>query len=260
MLTHDLHEKTKHYISIYAELKTKLKWKVSHDQILMLISSAYIVNKREFDFQRFYDLSSYIKSNIGSFSTLNSHHRFTVASILDIHFQHEAKQTFQTFIDVYNEMVKLGYKRDMFTYLSALILLTGKSETTNQKEQMNMGLAVYQQMKKNHYFLTSTQNVPLAVLLGENGKGLQALQKAETCYQLLAANGFKKDSTYIRSAIFWPCKVKKSPKCLFPLANRYINRSLNLSKKQRIIIIQTLLSSHFWKSQISKPFCASLTN
>lgn len=93
-----------------------------------------------------------------------------------------------------------------------------------------MGLAVYQQMKKNHYFLTSTQNVPLAVLLGENGKGLQALQKAETCYQLLAANGFKKDSTYIRSAIFWPCKVKKSPKCLFPLANRYINRSLNLSK------------------------------
>ncbi|MCD2506151.1 DUF4003 family protein, partial [Staphylococcus aureus] len=66
------------------------------------------------------------------------------------------------------------------------------SETTNQKEQMNMGLAVYQQMKKNHYFLTSTQNVPLAVLLGENGKGLQALQKAETCYQLLAANGFKK--------------------------------------------------------------------
>lgn len=95
-----------------------------------------------------------------------------------------------------------------------------------------MGLAVYQQMKKNHYFLTSTQNVPLAVLLGENGKGLQALQKAETCYQLLAANGFKKDSTYIRSAIFWPCKVKKSPKCLFPLANRYINRSLNLSKNK----------------------------
>lgn len=135
MLTHDLHEKIKQYISIYAELKSKLKWKVSHDQILMLISSAYIVNKREFDFQRFYDLSSYIKSNIGSFSTLNSHHRFTVASILDIHFQHEAKQTFHTFIDVYNEMVKLGYKRDMFTYLSTLILLTGKSETTNQKNR-----------------------------------------------------------------------------------------------------------------------------
>lgn len=72
MLTHDLHEKIKQYISIYAELKSKLKWKVSHNQILMLISSAYIVNKREFDFQRFYDWSSYIKSNIGSFSTLNS--------------------------------------------------------------------------------------------------------------------------------------------------------------------------------------------
>ncbi|MER0468873.1 DUF4003 family protein [Bacillus cabrialesii subsp. cabrialesii] len=192
MLTNDLNEKTKQYISIYAELKSKLKWKVAHDQILMLISSAYIVNKREFDFQRFYDLSSYIKSNIGSFSTLNSHHRFTVASILDIHFQQEAKQAFLTFIDRYNEMVRLGYKRDIFTYLSALILLTGKSETANHKEQMNMGLAVYQQMKKNHYFLTSTQNIPLAVLMAENGQGLQALNKAEACYRQLAAGGFRK--------------------------------------------------------------------
>ncbi|MDU0156127.1 DUF4003 family protein [Bacillus cabrialesii] len=192
MLTNDLNEKTRQYISIYAELKSKLKWKVAHDQILMLISSAYIVNKREFDFQRFYDLSSYIKSNIGSFSTLNSHHRFTVASILDIHFQQEAKQAFLTFIDRYNEMVRLGYKRDIFTYLSALILLTGKSETANHREQMNMGLAVYQQMKKNHYFLTSTQNIPLAVLLAENGQGLQALNKAEACYHQLAAGGFRK--------------------------------------------------------------------
>ncbi|AUZ25449.1 hypothetical protein C1T28_14550 [Bacillus subtilis] len=192
MLTNDLNEKTRQYISIYAELKSKLKWKVAHDQILMLISSAYIVNKREFDFQRFYDLSSYIKSNIGSFSTLNSHHRFTVASILDIHFQQEAKQAFLTFIDRYNEMVRLGYKRDIFTYLSALILLTGKSETANHREQMNMGLAVYQQMKNNHYFLTSTQNIPLAVLLAENGQGLQALNKAEACYQQLAAGGFRK--------------------------------------------------------------------
>lgn len=214
MLTKDLNEKTKQYISIYAELKSKLKWKVAHDQILMLISSAYIVNKREFDFHRFYDLSSYIKSNIGSFSTLNSHHRFTVASFLDIHFQQEAKQTFHTFIDVYNEMVKLGYKRDMFTYLSALILLTGKSETTNQREQMNMGLSVYQQMKKNHYFLTSTQNVPLAVLLGENGKGLQALNKAETCYRLLAANRLKKGQYLHQVSHILALQSKKDPETL----------------------------------------------
>lgn len=231
MLTHDLHEKIKQYISIYAELKSKLKWKVSHDQILMLISSAYIVNKREFDFQRFYDLSSYIKSNIGSFSTLNSHHRFTVASILDIHFQHKAKQTFHTFIDVYNEMVKLGYKRDMFTYLSTLILLTGKSETTNQKEQMNMGLAVYQQMKKNHYFLTSTQNVPLAVLLGENGKGLQALQKAETCYQLLAANGFKKGQYLHQVSHILALQSEKEPEMLVS-ACKQIYQSITESVKK----------------------------
>ena len=32
MLTHDLHEKIKQYISIYAELKSKLKWKVKNDK------------------------------------------------------------------------------------------------------------------------------------------------------------------------------------------------------------------------------------
>lgn len=256
MLTNDLKNKTTQYISIYDELKSKLRWKVAHNQILMLISSAYIVNKRDFDFQRFYDLSSYIKSNIGSFSTLNSHHRFTVASILDIHFQHEAKQAFLTFIDVYNQMVRLGYKRDIFTYISALILLTGKTETINQREQMNMGLSVYQQMKKNHYFLTSTQNVPLAVLLAQNGKGLQALNKAESCYQLLSANGFKKANTYNTSAIFLLCKVKKTLKSLYPNANISFNPLLNLIKSQKIFIIPISPSSHSWKSRISKPFWA----
>lgn len=53
MLTNDLNEKTKQYISIYAELKSKLKWKVAHDQILMLISSAYIVNKESLTFSAF---------------------------------------------------------------------------------------------------------------------------------------------------------------------------------------------------------------
>ncbi len=214
MRTYNLNDKTQQYISLYDELKSKLKWKVAHDQILMLISSAYIVNRREFDFQRFYDLSSYIKSNIGSFSTLNSHHRFTVASILDIHFQHEAKQTFLTFIDVYDEMVTLGYKRDIFTYFAALILLTGNSDTTNQREQMNMGLSVYQQMKKNHYFLTSTQNIPLAVLLGENRNGLQALNKAETCYQLLAANGFKKGQYLHQVSHILALQSEKDPETL----------------------------------------------
>jgi hypothetical protein len=135
MLSNDLKNKTTQYISIYDELKSKLRWKVAHNQILMLISSAYIVNKRDFDFQRFYNLSSYIKSNIGSFSTLNSHHRFTVASILDIHFQHEAEQAFLTFIDVYNQMVRLGYKRDIFTYISALIFRQDRNDKPKRTDE-----------------------------------------------------------------------------------------------------------------------------
>ncbi|WP_286058956.1 DUF4003 domain-containing protein [Bacillus mojavensis] len=231
MPTNDLKNKTTQYISIYDELKSKLRWKVAHNQILMLISSAYIVNKRDFDFQRFYNLSSYIKSNIGSFSTLNSHHRFTVASILDIHFQHEAEQAFLTFIDVYNQMVRLGYKRDIFTYISALILLTGKTETINQREQMNMGLSVYQQMKKNHYFLTSTQNVPLAVLLAQNGKGLQALNKAESCYQLLSANGFKKGQYLQHVSHILALQSEKDPEILVSQC-KHIFQSITESHKK----------------------------
>lgn len=125
---------------------------------------------------------------------------------------------------------------------------------------MNMGLAVYQQMKKNHYFLTSTQNVPLAVLLGENGKGLQALQKAETCYQLLAANGFKKGQYLHQVSHILALQSEKEPEMLVSACKQIYQSITESVKKQRIIIIQTLLSSHFWKSQISKPFCASLTN
>lgn len=133
MLTSELQNNVNNYISIYTELKKQLKWKIAHEGLLMLTASAYIVNKREFDFRRFYGLSNYIKANVGMFSTLNSHHRFTIASILDIHFQDKAKEQFRAFSDLYEDMLKQGFKRDIFTYLSALIVLTGKSEQKNSQ-------------------------------------------------------------------------------------------------------------------------------
>lgn len=38
---------------------------------------------------------------------------------------------FYIFIDVYNEMVKFGYKWDMFMYFVVLILFIGKFEMIN---------------------------------------------------------------------------------------------------------------------------------
>ncbi|GED03016.1 hypothetical protein BAT02nite_26600 [Bacillus atrophaeus] len=53
MLTSELQNNVNNYISIYTELKKHLKWKIAHEGLLMLTASAYIVNKREFDFRRF---------------------------------------------------------------------------------------------------------------------------------------------------------------------------------------------------------------
>ncbi|WP_445430127.1 DUF4003 family protein [Bacillus atrophaeus] len=193
MLTSELQNNVNNYISIYTELKKQLKWKIAHEGLLMLTASAYIVNKREFDFRRFYDLSNYIKANVGMFSTLNSHHRFTIASILDIHFQDKAKEQFQAFSDLYEDMLKQGFKRDIFTYLSALIVLTGKSEQKTAKEIMSAASSIYQLMKQQHYFLTSTQNYPFAVMLAGIDKEKTALmEQAESSFQKLSAAGFKK--------------------------------------------------------------------
>ena len=120
------------------------------------------------------EISSYIKNQVGMFSYLKSYHRFVVAATLDIHFT-DYKKAFRTFLDLYEQLVTSGFSR-VYLLISAAVLLTEENEQHGAHIQRSM--QVYKRMKKDHLFLTSTNDYPLAVLLAGQSENVETLMDA----------------------------------------------------------------------------------
>ncbi|SDY93029.1 DUF4003 domain-containing protein [Bacillus sp. 166amftsu] len=185
-----LQQKLEQYTHIYAQLKGELKWKTSDSRTGMMIAAMYTGSDKPFDLGRFLEISSYIKDQVGMFSYLKSYHRFVVAATLDIHFTHY-KKAFQQFLDIYERLVAGGFSRSIFTYLAAAALLPEESGQHDTRIQRSM--QVYKRMKEDHFFLTSANDYPLAVLLaGQSEKVETLMDRVERLYQKLAAAGLRK--------------------------------------------------------------------
>ena len=88
-------------------------------------------------------------------------------------------------------MVTGGFSRSIFTYLAAAVLLTEENEQHGAHIQRSM--QVYKRMKKDHLFLTSTNDYPLAVLLAGQSENVDTLMdRVERLYQKLATAGLHK--------------------------------------------------------------------
>ena len=185
-----LQQKLDQYTHIYAQLKGELRWKTSDSRIGMMIASMYAGSDKPFDLGRFLEISSYIKDQVGMFSYLKSYHRFVVAATLDIHFTHY-KEAFQQFLDLYERLVAGGFNRSIFTYLAAAALLP--EDNVQYDTRIQRSLQVYKRMKEDHFFLTSTEDYPLAVLLAGQSEKVETLMgRVERLYQKLAAAGMRK--------------------------------------------------------------------
>ncbi|ARJ23063.1 DUF4003 domain-containing protein [Bacillus sp. ISL-8] len=185
-----LEQKLEQYTHTYAQLKGELKWKTSDSRTGMMIAAMYAGSDKLFDLGRFLEISSYIKNQVGMFSYLKSYHRFVVSATLDIHFT-DYKEAFQRFLDLYEQLVAGGFSRSIFTYLAAAVLLTEENEQHDTHIQRS--IQVYKRMKKDHLFLTGTNDYPLAVLLAGQSENVETLMdRVERLYQKLAKAGLRK--------------------------------------------------------------------
>ncbi|WP_456276671.1 DUF4003 family protein [Bacillus sp. AK128] len=186
-----LETKVQDYTNIYQQLYKALKWKVTDSRTLMMVASMYVVKQKTFDLERFLDISEDIKKNVGMFSTLNSPHRFTMAAMLDIQFD-DPMEKFSALMDIYEKLIESKFNRDQFTYLCSYILLVNEGESDLQ-ERIYRSMSLYRGMRSNHFFLTSSSDFPLAVLLAdEEGTLDELLENMEQYYSKLDQNGFSK--------------------------------------------------------------------
>ncbi|QOR67783.1 DUF4003 domain-containing protein [Cytobacillus suaedae] len=186
------HQKLQLYKNIYSQLRDKLHWKVGDQRTLFMVASMYAINGRSFDINRFMELSDYIKAQVGLFSTLKSSTRFAVAAMLDLPYE-QPKEKFQEFIELYEKLVSDGFSRSVFTYIAALVMLTQDELNSNQEDSIKRIMQVYNGMKSNHFFLTSSNDYPLAVLLSNQPGSIEELMnRVESFYEQLNKNEFRR--------------------------------------------------------------------
>lgn len=183
-------ENMERYTRIFSELKERLRWKVSDQSLLMMVSSLYITNNRSFDIERFNDVAEHIKNNSGLFSPLRSQSRFTFAAMLDTRFDNP-KEMFPHFMAAYDELVAGGFNRNIFTYIAAMLLTT--TDANDLGSLSERARSIYKKMREEHLFLTSHSDYPLAVTLAQNDRPADELIfHIEDLYSKLSQNGFRK--------------------------------------------------------------------
>ncbi|GGC78029.1 hypothetical protein GCM10007216_05710 [Thalassobacillus devorans] len=177
------------YLDIYNQLRRKMKW--TDKKIVMMVASVYVTSDREFDIDRYVNLSETIKKEASMFSYLNSPLRYSVAAMLDTRFN-DPFRAFSDMMQVYDTMIRSGFNRSQYTYLAAAAILQNHPEA-DLAEKVERAVSIHRLMKKEHPFLTSNDDYPLAALLAQREEEMETLiDQVEYIYRALDQNGFWK--------------------------------------------------------------------
>ncbi len=182
----------KEYQDIYKQMRSKFRWQASDQRILMMAASFYIVKGSPFVLKDYSDLADYIKNKSPLFSPMRSHQRFTTAAMLIQRFDHPHEK-FETLTHLYDKLVRGGFKKGTFTYISALVMMSDDNKERSHQALIQRSLEVHKGMKEHHPFLTSKNDYPLSVLLAQLDEEIEPIMdQVEHFYRQLDQNGFRK--------------------------------------------------------------------
>src|SRR5690625_1315452 len=178
------------YIQLFNDLKHQMKWKITDNRILMAMASLYVMNDKTLDPNRLLEIADNIKKRANLFSAMKSHSRFTTAAFLDANFNNPMEQI-ENLFHYYDLFKQEKFQRGVFTYIAASIIVKNQDKEVDPREIISKTKNIYQGMKKEHPFLTSTSDYPLATLLAYE-QHPDIVRKIEVFYDGLSKNGFKK--------------------------------------------------------------------
>lgn len=179
------------YIEVYEELKKKMKWKVTDYKILMTIASFYAMNQKPFHMESYLMIAEEIKKQAGFFSSIRSESRYIAAAMLDVGFENPETQIPALFT-AYDELTSAKFRKGIFTYIAAAVLIKNcGTDSSDYRHVITKAKDLYEGMKKEHFFLTSSEDYPLAMLLASRGTD-DVIERNERYYDYLNRNGFRK--------------------------------------------------------------------
>ncbi|QBQ06633.1 DUF4003 family protein [Sporosarcina pasteurii] len=171
----------------YEKVKSLAGWTVDKD-VVLTITSYYVTSEREFNAESLNRAMDAIKEKTGWFSPLRGNLLPMIAAFIDrpdVVIEEEVNQLF----DKQRMLRSVGFRNTIHSYLAALLMTDDEDLYDNEARQAK---ALFVEMKKRHYFLTSDDDYAYAVLLGNRGfNPVEHAKAMRLYYDTLRKQGFR---------------------------------------------------------------------
>lgn len=128
-----------------------------------------------------------IKGNTSVFSNFRGNNLLTTATNLSLEAFPE--ETLKELIEI-NDKLKNEFWGSQYLILSAWVIYNAKDKFPVDESIRNMKIA-YDIMKKNHFFLTGSDDYTSAAMISTTSYNIEkTLEEIEECYDILKSNGF----------------------------------------------------------------------
>lgn len=177
---------------VYSQLYKKYKWK-ANDVALRFAACVYSQSDKKFQIEQYDRLIKHIKKNTGLFSYFRATLLYSTAAQLICQFD-QPEQAFLDLLGCDQILKENGFKATSYRGIAAYALLLTCSEEVTEP-RVRKALAIYKRMKDKHYWLTTTDDYGIAVLLAAEKEDQDNLiARIEANYQRLNQEGFGKSN------------------------------------------------------------------
>jgi hypothetical protein len=173
------------YLQLYESMKTTYKWKIG-DPALRMIPLFYLMKDHPFDSQRYESFLKGIQNQTGIFSNFRGTNQYLIAAMMDTE-GYTAASILQ--LMELEKRLKQQKIRGPYMPMVAVSLLSEPSLSPRLVKAQE----IYQMMKKEHKFLTGSDDLPMAVLLAKNDRQPeQLIERMEIYYDRLSKKRYHK--------------------------------------------------------------------
>ena len=182
----------------FEQVKSAVGWTVDK-RISLLIASYYVTTGKTFNGKLLLETSDAIKKKTGWFSPLRSHIHFMMAAFLENNQKHP-EVSVDELLSKQEILKSAGFKTNAYSFLSALLL---SEHAEDQKSEAHSAKNLYDEMKKNHPFLTQADDYPYAIMLGKlEGDSKERATTMHRYYTELRPQGF-----YMSNDLQWVSQI-----------------------------------------------------
>jgi len=181
MISQNLRNKCDLFADNYQTLKKNFKWEYAMMHCLGAI--IYTNAGLPANIEAIKESKDIIKKNTGLFSAFKETTLFALSTLFSL--EPNPEELFQQTLKVYDDMKKAGFHSSVYLTLAAFSIAK-QTEKYDVQSVINRAKEFYDAMKKEHRFLTSTDDYGYAAMLATTDLSVpQAIREMETCYKLL---------------------------------------------------------------------------